>query len=254
MSEHRRCGCGGVATLTTSNPRDPSHTVTCKGCGASTKPHWRKRLAWDAWDRSMHQADLVDIRKRLDGASDSVLTGDHGLAAATYRQAMAVEDRHDARVDELEAEIDRLHADPPSNWEQTLQERGYLLGWLEIAVRWVEILSSSARPYLAAAGTEPTPEQATLAEDIRIAGLLAPRVAISASPLTTIDHPMVPWGDELEPVPGWVATPADNDAMGAEQIDDALRDLGYCPEQVISRLVAYLRSLRPARPSTGDKP
>ena len=83
---------------------------------------WQDKAYRHVWDlcallddahaeRDRLAQDLADIRKRLDGASDSVLTGATGLAAATYRQAMAVEDRRDARVDELEAERDRLAQD-----------------------------------------------------------------------------------------------------------------------------------------------
>jgi len=50
------------------------------------------RYAGRLWQRALRaEADLEDIRQRLRGLPDSVLTGDGGLAAATYRDAQLAE-------------------------------------------------------------------------------------------------------------------------------------------------------------------
>jgi len=52
---------------------------------------------------------IKDIAAQLHAYHDSVLTGDGGLAAATYRQAQCVEELQE-RADDLQGEVERLSA------------------------------------------------------------------------------------------------------------------------------------------------
>ena len=55
------------------------------------------------------RAALSDIAAQLHAHPDSVLTGEHGLAAATYRQAECAEELQE-RADALQGEGERLSA------------------------------------------------------------------------------------------------------------------------------------------------